>query len=330
MTDKGVKLNGPHFRFDDLKLDDLKEDNYVDPYYYIRRPIEPERLKLIYQNAFIYDLLYRFAKEYMDGQSTTQSKSDGETNKATDTEIDSIKQKVIEYLFKNSTTIEEETKSVKTPPKMVDCIWTEDDLNILRQNFSQIKEENQQLKSRLQVKVDENIELRRSLDKLQTETHLMPGQIKSLEKENERLYIRVCDLETRYESYVHEFGQIDKLVEQMKSHESELKSQINNLNSEKYKLEFELNKTRLKLDSLKNEVTIIFNEKLDNMKLGYLKEIRNLKVNLVDVEKAFEEERLKHDKCKKALEQLRLHFMTRLPAPTDSAAKLDESKIRIV
>lgn len=55
----------PYFEFKDIKPEDLRELKYVDPYYYMRRPIEPERLKSIYQQAFIYDLLYRFAKEHL-------------------------------------------------------------------------------------------------------------------------------------------------------------------------------------------------------------------------------------------------------------------------
>ena len=98
-----LNLIEPHFKFEDLSINDLKEDNYVDPYYKLRRPIEPERLKLIYQQAFIYDLLYTFAKEHLsDVQDVQKNKNKTlENEKTTDTTIDSLKEKVLEYLFKN-------------------------------------------------------------------------------------------------------------------------------------------------------------------------------------------------------------------------------------
>lgn len=67
----------PHFEFKDLQLEDLRDVEYVDPYYHIRRPIEPSRLKLIYQQAFIYDLLYKFAKEHLPDITDRSGKKDG-------------------------------------------------------------------------------------------------------------------------------------------------------------------------------------------------------------------------------------------------------------
>lgn len=72
-----VEFRPPYFEFDDIKLEDLREVEYRDPYYWIRRPIEPERLKSLYQQAFIYDLLYRFAKEHLPNIPDRRDENDG-------------------------------------------------------------------------------------------------------------------------------------------------------------------------------------------------------------------------------------------------------------
>jgi len=105
----------PHFYFEDLKAADFKETPYFDPYHRLRHPVEPERLKLIYQQAFIYDLLYSFAKEYLPDVKNLHENDtvQDSNNKQTDTRIDLIKEKVLEYLFKNEVVKSDEFKTAE-------------------------------------------------------------------------------------------------------------------------------------------------------------------------------------------------------------------------
>lgn len=182
-----MEYKQPYFKIEDLKLDDLKLDVNIKP----RGPIEPEKLKSIYTQAFIYDLLYKFAKEYLPHIDDLNSRKENESEKATDTTVDSIKDKVIEYLLNLNEKKEEKLESEVS----VNNIWSTDDLNVLRKHFTSIKEENFLLKSKLVVNQEENIKLKEELNQLKVENNSIKGEKLSLEQFNERLYIRVQDLE---------------------------------------------------------------------------------------------------------------------------------------
>lgn len=325
-----VEVN-PFFKFDDIKCDDLKEQIYLDPYYYLRRPIEPERLKTIYQQAFIFDLLYRFAKEYLPNvQEVPRDRPDLiENEKTTDTTIDSIKEKVLEYLFKNQVEIKDVKKDEGKQEVSVESLWNENEMNILRKNFAQIKEENISLNSRLKVLIEENKLLRENIEKITNETKFMPDEIKTLEKENERMYIRVVDMESRYVNYSKELEELDETIKDLRQRETELKSKLQELTSEKLKQEFEINKLNSKLNSCKNELKSYFMAKCERYKLKYLKQIQELNIKLKETEELLNQEKAAHNKCKTALEQLRTHFMYAF-VPGDNCSKIDESKISII
>ncbi|CAF0827547.1 unnamed protein product [Brachionus calyciflorus] len=321
----------PFFNFNDIKIKDLKEEPYVDPYYYLRRPIEPERLKSIYQQAFIFDLLYRFAKEYLpDINEVSKEKHEiNENEKNTDTTIDSIKEKILEYLFKNQIEVKDEKESNKIEETIInDNLWSIEEWNILRKNFNQIKNENISLKSRVAVLIDENNELREKLANFESQTKFLPDQVKTLEKANERLYIRVQEMENRYVNYKQELESLDETIKELKEKENDLKSILNESTSEKLKLELEINKLKVKLDSCKNELKSYFMAKCERYKLKYIKQIEDLKTKLDDAGDSLEREKAGHEKCKKGLEQLRNHFMYAF-VPGEYSSKVDESKISI-
>ena len=147
----GLKIHfqEPHFRLEDLNINDFKTEQYDSSN---RFNIEPERLTQIYQQAFIYDLLFKFAKEYLPDIDEVKKRpapnncdaSSLEKNQSTDTTIDKIKEKVLEYLFndKNKASKEFEGQNgldlIETVSSS-DNIWNTDDLNILRKNFDGIK-----------------------------------------------------------------------------------------------------------------------------------------------------------------------------------------------
>ena len=327
-----LNLIKPHFKFEDLSINDLKEDNYTDPYYKLRRPIEPERLKLIYQQAFIYDLLYTFAKEHLsDVQDVQKNKNKAlENEKTTDTTIDSLKEKVLEYLFKNQNKIElQENKNVSLKnDEKTDCLWNTDDLNILRREFTKIKETNYSLNSRMAVLQQENIELKEKYDKLKIETSSLPGEVRTFEKENERLYIRIQDLESRYEIYNKEMENADKIIKKMSDEINDLKSINQNITSEKLRLEFELNKHKQKLQSIKNEFKLYLVEKVDSIKLKHQKEIQSLCKKYDDLQNKYKTKSAKLDNNQKALDHLRAHFANNVSI-VNTNDKIDDSQIKI-
>ena len=182
-----MELKEPYFKIEDLKLDDLKKDSILK----LRGPIEPERLQSIYTQAFIYDLLYKFAKEYLPHVDDCNKKIEIPNEKATDTTVDSLKDRVIEYLLNLNEKKEDKVETYSN----VNNIWNTDDLNILRRHFTSIKEENFLLNSKLMVIQEENIKLKESLKQLSMENKTIKDEKLSLEQLNERLYIRVQDLE---------------------------------------------------------------------------------------------------------------------------------------
>lgn len=244
--------------------------------------------------------------------------------------MDLIKEKVLDYLFNSQLPINPPTESNKTSqPPAIDNIWTETDLDILRRNWLRTKEENMMLKSQLKVNQDELIELREKFERLQVETKLLPGALKSMEQENERLYIRVRELETRYETYTHELTSVDNMIGKMRDDEVDLKARVRRLQAEKSKLEFELNKCRHKLKLAKLEFAGDFGEKCEKVKIEYELKVNKLERSLNELNLAFKQELVEHDKAKKALEHLRTHFMTNF-VKYDVNNRIDQSKIKIV
>lgn len=134
------RFKEPFFRLEDLDLNENKNHHFIPGSH-----IEPERLTSIYQQAFIYDLLYKFAKEYLpDVKDSNKNKEvrnasiPSEKDQATDTTIDNIKEKVIEYLFNKNIKVEVPDTNVQNE-KEASSIWNNDDLNILRKNTENIK-----------------------------------------------------------------------------------------------------------------------------------------------------------------------------------------------
>lgn len=60
----GIDLNCIRFEFKDIPLDDDLKSLKLS-----HAPIEFERLQAIYQQAFLFDLLYRFAQEHLNASN---------------------------------------------------------------------------------------------------------------------------------------------------------------------------------------------------------------------------------------------------------------------
>lgn len=68
------KLNTIQFEFKDIQPDDTKDSKYDLIIDFVRKPLEAERIQNIYQQAFIFDLLYRFAQQHLN--KTSNNKQD--------------------------------------------------------------------------------------------------------------------------------------------------------------------------------------------------------------------------------------------------------------
>ena len=169
-----MNFKNPIFTFEDLNINDTSP-------VLSRRPIETEKLKNIYQQAYIYDLLYSFAKEHLPHIENIKDKNI-QNEKSTDTTVDSIKEKVIEYLFNLNVVKKEETKPETENTNGITNIWNTDELNILRRNFASIKETNARLNSMVKVFQEENIKYKETIDTFYLENQKFKDEKFSLEK----------------------------------------------------------------------------------------------------------------------------------------------------
>jgi len=143
--------------------------------------------------------LYKFAKDHLpdiENVNSVQNKNTIENEKSTDTTVDMIKDKVINYLLNLDDKKEEKNVPIRSEEETEKTnISTTSDLYVLRRNFSSIKEKNISLNSRLMVLQEENIRLKDSIEILRLENKKFKNEKLTLEQENERIYIRVQDLE---------------------------------------------------------------------------------------------------------------------------------------
>ena len=300
----------PHFRFEDLTANDFKENIYEDPYFRLRRPIEPERLKQIYQQAFIYDLLYGFARENFEPPSKIQ-----DNNKATDTKSDNIRQKILDYLFKAELEADQQSKKVSIKEnsellvKVEDNLWDTNDLNTLRKSFSRIKEENFGLKTRLAIGEEELKKLREKHQLLVNETQTLPDQVRSLEKVNQRLYVRIQELEKSYKQNLDEAAYLDALRKEMRNELIASRKKVQELLNENSRNDYIAKKFDQQVSAIRNEAKADSREAVEKQRLANAKQISAMFRKNDELVKELQKEKAEHEKTRRALEHLRLHFM---------------------
>ncbi len=304
------KFSEPHFRLEDLDLKDSKYSSYS----YANRHIEPEQLSAIYQQAFIYNLLYNFAKEHLPDvdeinkrQSPTTTTPRNEKDQATDTTIDKIKEKVIEYLFEKSSVVDENLN--KTREQLADEIWNTDDLAVLRKSFALIKENNIILRSQLVVFEEENKRLKERLAAVEITSRNALNEKLSLEQENERMYIRIQDLESRYQVFHNDLVKSDHDKQTSLEEILKLKYQKQELELNISRLEFVLNNFEDKFKSQRVENNIQLEGVADSLKAKHNREIHALEEKYAELEEKYNDKKLNSLRTQKALEQLRTHFM---------------------
>jgi hypothetical protein len=331
-----TKFVEPHFKFNELKAEDLRDDdpNWKDPWSRLRRPLDPKKLQQIYQQAYIYDLLYRFAQENLPKKAEDISQSS--LNKATDTKIDSIKDKVLDYLFKNDFKVDvDEKKAIEVEvrtdgSKSEDNLWDTEDLVILRKEFKRVKEENFALKTRLAIANEEIKTLYEKYEKSIIETKSLPDEVRSLEKANQRMYVRIQEVEKSYKANLDEMFELDKACKQAREEAAQGRKKCQGLLNEKSRLEYELQKYEFGASKIKRELRLEFKEKLEAQRLKMLKEINSFAKQNSVVSRELQDEKTEHERCKKALEQLRIHFMSVSLSQSNLNDRIDDSKLQMI
>lgn len=215
---------------------------------------------------------------------------------------------MIEYLF-SQVRIQEDKQKNQISDSSINNIWTSEDLMLLRSYLKRSREENASLKSKLETSQEELVRLRSLLEKAEYELKKSPkSSIELLENENKRLYYRIQELEKRYSSFTEELLQTDKTITQMKRENDDLRSKNNLLSHEKNQLEYKFNKCMLKLKLIKSETDTEMESKCESIRITYSKEIEMLTKSLNELKGNFRIEKNQHERCKKALENLRNHF----------------------
>jgi len=323
------KFHMPHFQLEDLDLKDTKHDSY----FYANRHIEPEQLSAIYQQAFIYNLLYNFAKEHLsdvdDVKNSKSPKTDMsliiEKDQGTDTTIDKIKEKVIEYLFEKKNIDENLNKTLGQP---TDEIWNIDDLNVLRKNFASIKENNILLRSKLVVFEEDNKKLKERLEAIEITSKNALNEKLTLEQENERMFIRIQDLESRYHIFHNDLVKADQDKQVYLEEISSLKYQKQELELKISKFKFQLNNLEEKFKLQRIENNIELETITETLKIKHEKHIYSLEKKYADLEEKYNHKELNGLRNQKALEQLRTHFMLSSGGKYEKAYdKIDDSSI---
>ena len=323
MYDNNGRLKSAHFTLDDLKItdsdDELHSMRYSKyPFNGRREPLEPERIRAIHQQAYLYHLLYTFAKEHMPAvkettiTTTTNNNNSNSNSKSTDTTMDSIRDKVLKYLLDlqpdkaNNSPALAPTSNNDQASKL----WNGDELAVLRSNHAQIKEVNMRLSAELHVLRDEKAEWRRRYDELSERTARMPNALATFEKENQRLYIRVQELEMSYAGYLSELSAAHHRADELQAERNELRRLVDGQSADKSRLEYEAKKLEMRLACVESELRLSFEQRLERAELAFAKELRKRDEQVEHWERVCERERRTNAKNEKALSQLRDHFVT--------------------
>lgn len=104
-----------------------------------------------------------------------------------------------------------------------------------------------------------------------------------------------------------------------------MNNSIQELTTQKSKLEFELNKREYKFNSLKSELDLHYINQIDKLKIRYKKEIQTLREKLLEISDKYKVKKADNIKVQKALDHLRTHFMTN----SSSQHKINDESIKI-
>ena len=262
-----------HFTLEDLKHEDLNFMNEVlnkKLTVYGKRSLEAEELKNLYQSAYIYQLLFDFAREHLPLLKGEEVVDQCEQKEVTD--CDKIKEKILEFLFKTEIVTEKpviKELEIKQQDNIENQLWDTNDLNVLRKVFASIKENNIQLNSRSMVLERENNELKEKLEALRNETKNLPNEKRTLAAENERLYVRIRNLEQEYKTFDSQLAACENEKKMLKERlDSERKTNQTLLN-EKSMIEFELRKCENDLNAVRNELKLKQTLLIEKVSLKY-------------------------------------------------------------
>ena len=156
---------------------------------------------------------------------------------------------------------------------------------------------------------EENKKLKERLTYLELETTKSRNEQLTLEQENERLYIRVQDMESRYSICNNDINKFDVDKKLLDEDIVKLKLENQQLKNERSKLEFEVKKLEQKFGLALTEQKLYFANLVGDLKQKYKKKIRELEDQLTELNEKYNDKKLNETKKQKALDHLRNHFM---------------------
>ena len=190
-----------------------------------------------------------------------------------------------------------------------------------------IIENNIQLRSQLVVFEEDNKRLKEKLATVELTSQNGQNEKLALEQENERLYIRVQDLESRYQIFHNELVQSDKEKQNQLEELSNVKYRKQELDVKNSKLEFDIKKLEQKMEAQRVESKIYAEEMLENLKITYKKKERLLEEKLLELTEKYNDKKLNSVRTRMALEQLRNHFMLSCSSKYENDDRIEDNLI---
>jgi hypothetical protein len=307
-----------HLTLDDIEINDIKPNENRRGHR--RRNLDPDQLKSIYESAYIFTLLYGYAKE-----SDRQAGQSAPVRDAqTDTNTDKIKEKVLDFLSKQAN----EKSSQQPHDVTMENIWNVDELDVLRNHFDAVKQDSIIVKSKLLVVEKENQDLRKENQSLISNLNSVNKEKHEVQLTNDRLSIRIEQIERELTS---KFKENEILRANAKLGQEKLladRKQIQTLTETNYKLDFQGNQYANKLEAIRTELKCDFDLLLDKLNFEHGKQIRDLAATIKDLKHQLELEKNKNNKTETALKHLRSHFLADNPN-TCNSHKLNDKSIKL-
>jgi len=259
-----------------------------------------ERMKNVYERVW---LMMRMKEE--------ENEKDRLPTNDKSTQIPDLNAKYRE-VAKQELTVTEKLDDTERSLEQVDlnqsCIWNSEEIDVLRNAFKAFKVENNRLKAELRANEEEMTKIR---EKYKTQLAKITAKDESLleaKKANQRLHILCKTLKA-------DLDDASAQVEIFRNELSEIQSANKELSKQNHKLQLNSNKDRIARKKLE---TILTNQEaevkrgldlvLGKMKVKHDSEVGLLQKKIMELAQELTEEKKEHERTKKGLDHLRLHF----------------------
>ncbi|XP_038050755.1 coiled-coil domain-containing protein 160 homolog isoform X2 [Patiria miniata] len=214
----------------------------------------------------------------------------------------------------------------KTPSKRDDdeCIWTAEELEILRKAAEEAKQENSRLQAELIITGKQRDKLARKCRRQSAALAAKDTELLERKQETGRLSLRCHHLETELKHSRMTAKFLEEDIGELREGKRRLQTQLKDVHTEfsdekltRVKLESELQRV-----NKKNALESIVRE--DGIRLDYERQIKSLYEELEEARTKLEKQKTENGSIRKALDHLRIHFAS-LPSRNARLPKSQES-----